>query len=100
MIRTDEWKLIVATGRMASDMGYTPLEPPAGRTVRLFNVKRDPEEMRNVAKDHPDVVRRLEGLLHDRFRETWPANVKVPAGLSKREALDWMLAPVERRRKG
>ena len=100
MIRTEEWKLIFATGRMADDMGYTPLEPPTGRTLRLYHVKRDPEEMRDVAKDNPDVVKRLEGLLHDRLRETWPADLKVPAGLPRREAIDWMLAPVERRRKG
>ena len=47
-VRTDRWRLIVQPGR-------SPAEPQ----VELFDYRADPDETRNRAADHPDVVRDL-----------------------------------------
>lgn len=46
-IRTGSWKLI------------------EGPVVELYDLAEDPDELRNVATEHPDVVERLLGDLHD-----------------------------------
>ncbi|RME90989.1 MAG: N-acetylgalactosamine 6-sulfate sulfatase, partial [Verrucomicrobia bacterium] len=53
----DRWKL------------YTP---DKGRNWELYDLKADPAESRNVAAEHPDVVRRLRSVL-----EEWVASCKA-----------------------
>ena len=47
--RTPEWKLIRA---LEPDFHFMP-------PVELYNLVKDPEELRNVAAEHPDIVRTL-----------------------------------------
>ena len=49
MIRTDDWKYIAYPG-------YDP---------QLFNLATDPNELQNVAAQHPDQVRRLDAALRE-----------------------------------
>src|SRR5262249_39493915 len=49
MIRTGRWKFIYGTGKRARQDGYATGKPLPGRTVRLFDMERDPEEMTNLA---------------------------------------------------
>ncbi len=48
--RTPQWKLIVALER---DFHFKP-------PVELYNLVEDPDENRNLAEEHPDVVRTLK----------------------------------------
>ena len=48
-IRTDRWKFIYSTGKRARDDGYATENPLPGRTIQLFDLKHDREEMKNVA---------------------------------------------------
>jgi choline-sulfatase len=51
-IRTDRWKFVYTTGKRERQDGYTTGRPLAGRTIRLFDLEDDPDEMTNVA-DRP-----------------------------------------------
>jgi choline-sulfatase len=96
MIRTDGWKLVYCTGKLKRDDGYVTENPAPGRYRKLYHLKTDPEEMKDVARDHPEIVRELQGHLHRRLQETWPASIPVPAGVSQEEAIDFMLQAPER----
>ena len=53
--RTPEWKLIHA---LEPDFHFKP-------EVELYNLVEDPDENRNLAKKHPDIVALLEKQMHD-----------------------------------
>jgi arylsulfatase A-like enzyme len=59
-IATTDWKLIVPgdTDSLEREYWYD-----AGGRTELYDLDDDPEETRNVATDHPDVVERLQTLL-------------------------------------
>jgi len=68
-VRTREWKLVLPhTYRTLADgRGGTNGIPSKYRNVKLtapelYEIRRDPEERRNVAAKHPDIVRQLEAL--------------------------------------
>lgn len=46
---------------------------------RLFDLKQDPKETRNLADQHPDIVANLRAR-HDTWRETLPPVIPVPKG--------------------
>jgi choline-sulfatase len=48
-IRTDRWKFIYCTGKRIREDGYVTDHPLPGRTIQLFDLNRDPEEMTNLA---------------------------------------------------
>jgi hypothetical protein len=56
-------------------------------------LKADPGEFTDVARPHPDVVKRFEGLMLERFRKTHPEADKEPARLSAEDAIDWYVRP-------
>lgn len=72
-IRTKEWKLIRAAG-------YCHHNLPR---LQLYDLRRDPDEQHNIADEHPDVARALEGRLDawigQRLRETGRAQDPVLA---------------------
>jgi choline-sulfatase len=49
MVRTARWKLIYGTGKRERQDGYQTGKPLPGRTVRLYDLENDPEEMKNLA---------------------------------------------------
>ncbi len=51
--RTPEWKLIVA---LEPDFHFKP-------DVELYNLIEDPDELKNVARKHPDIVATLRGQM-------------------------------------
>ncbi len=53
--RTPEWKLIVA---LEPDFHFKP-------PVELYNLVRDPGELKNVAAEHPDVAAMLTKRMHE-----------------------------------
>jgi arylsulfatase A-like enzyme len=102
MIRTSRWKLIYGTGRRARSDGYITDAPTPGRSVRLYDLKKDPREQRNVAarRGLAAAVRDLKQRLLSRLRATAPADLAAPGGLSLDEQLDWYMVPPEVRRQG
>jgi choline-sulfatase len=99
MIRTPEWKLVTCTGRFKRDDGYETDNPTPGRYRRLYDLRKDPEEMRDVSSANPAVVSELQRLLHDRLRETWDDFIPIPANLSEEERIDFMLRAPEKLKK-
>ena len=93
MARSDRYKLIVGTGRLARDDGYVNANPTPGPYQRLYDMKDDPNENIDLS-EQPDMQAVREALLnalHDRLTTTQPEGVTVPAGLSTLEAVHWCL---------
>ena len=62
-VRSGKWKLKVET-TLLEDFGFKKLkQPDAEIPIGLYNLDWDPAEMKDVSKDHPDIVKRLEALL-------------------------------------
>ncbi len=84
---------ICCSGRRRRGDGYETDRPTPGRYLRLYDVERDPGEFTDLAKKSPDVVRRLQSLMLDRFRKTHPEASQEPAGAAVETAIDWYLRP-------
>jgi choline-sulfatase len=93
MIRTQRWKLIYRTGKRDRDDGYEEVAPVHARTIRLYDVQNDPEEMTNLASrpEFRETLERLIQRLRDRLVETERAPKALPAFSSPQEAIDWCL---------
>lgn len=99
-VRTPEWKLIYCSGRRRRLDGYETEHPAPGRHIRLFDLKKDPGEFRNVAHENPGVVRRLESIALERFRATHPEAAAEPSSGSVEDLLDFYLRPRDARPQG
>jgi choline-sulfatase len=91
-IRTASHKLIHCSGKRERTDGYKTDQPTPGRYVRLYDLSSDPGEFTNVAGKHPDLVRKLQTIMLERFRSTHPEAEIEPEG-SIEERLDWYLRP-------
>jgi arylsulfatase A-like enzyme len=92
-VRTDRWKYAHGSGRRKRTDGYETDNPTPGRTVRLYDLKADPDEFTNVAAKHPEVVSELSKQLLERFRTTHPESTSEPKGADTAEAIEWYLRP-------
>lgn len=95
MVRTEEWKYIFATGKADLAMGYATGYPPPGIMHRLYNLRTDPEEKRNLAADvrYRAVLNRLQQLMLKRFKETHPKASQLPPNKTIEEDLAWFCEP-------
>ena len=91
-IRSTRWKFVYCTGRRERQDGYVTGNPTPGRYAILYDIEKDPGEFHNVAKDHPEVIAKMERLMLERFRNTHPDAASEPQG-AVREALDFYLRP-------
>jgi arylsulfatase A-like enzyme len=64
-IREDRWKYYLKPQRFRQVESDAEIEVPAGA---LFDLEQDPAELRDVALDHPDIVKRMKSLA-ERFIE-------------------------------
>ncbi len=62
MIRTERWKLIYSSGRRRRRDGYALDGPAGGRSVRLYDLARDPDEHIDLAHE-PGQEERVNDLL-------------------------------------
>jgi len=96
MIRTDRYKYIYTSGKRERQDGYRTGRPLPGRRRILFDLKEDPEEMRNIASDpeHAALIAALEAEMLRRFEESYPEDRGTPPeGLEGSDLLDWYLVP-------
>src|SRR5262249_51527247 len=71
-VRTEKCKLVYATGKRERQDGYATGLPLSGRTIRLFDLENDPEEMTNVAQrpEHAPLLAELKRALANHLRRT------------------------------
>jgi arylsulfatase A-like enzyme len=63
-VRSGQWRLKVPTTLGEEFAGYAKLQNPETEIPEaLYDLQNDPGEQKNVAADHPDVVKRLEALI-------------------------------------
>jgi choline-sulfatase len=96
-IRSARWKYVHCSGARERTDGYKTANPTPGRTIRLYDLQRDPGEFHNAAARHPDVVEDLSGKLLARFRATHPERPVEPAALDTSSAIEWYLRPRDAR---
>jgi choline-sulfatase len=96
-IRTNRWKYVHCTGKRRRTDGYVTDNPKPGRTVHLFDLKKDPGEFHNVAGHQGGVAQRLAREMLTLFRNTHPDVSLEPTGLSAADAIDWYLRPRDAR---
>lgn len=96
-VRDDEFKLIYARGARRRSDGYDDGRPLPGPHFKLFDVRRDPNELNNLADDpgHAgEAAKRIERLV--RFlRETDPSFREEPLPKEPSEALAAGVQPLE-----
>lgn len=92
-IKTDEWKFVYCTGKRARQDGYSTDRPTPGRYRRLYHLKSDRGEFKDVSASYGKLVDKFQRIMIDRFRETHPEAVAEPSGLSSEDLLDFYLRP-------
>jgi choline-sulfatase len=95
MVRTPRWKLIYGTGKRERQDGYTTGKPLPGRTVRLYDLENDPDEMKNLAAT-PEYARRVEEMtnqLAEHLKRTARQPELLPKGGDVHALLEHCLQP-------
>jgi len=94
-IRTDRWKFIYCTGKRVREDGYVTDNPLPGRTIQLFDLKRDPEEMTNLAHrtEYSKPVADFTKQLADHLVRTARQPELIPKTDDVHAVLDFCLQP-------
>jgi choline-sulfatase len=92
-VRTSRYKFVFCSGRRKREDGYITANPAPGRYVRLYDLRKDTGEFRDIAPRQPELVRHFEQLMLDRFLQTHPEAEQVPARASLEEKIEWFLRP-------
>ena len=96
MIRTDAWKYVFGSGRR--DLwSYETGHGAPGRYERLYDMRGDPREFRNLARDARQRrrVEQFRAQMLDLFIKTDPRARDLPADLSVEKKLEWLVEPPE-----
>ena len=95
MIASHTWKYIFTTGKRDLSLGYETGQGPSGVDERLYNLKQDPGETRNLA-DQPEnnqILENLRRVMLERFMQTHPDAKNVPGNLNTVGKLIWFCEP-------
>jgi hypothetical protein len=95
MIRTARWKFIYSTGKRARKDGYATGRPLPGRTIQLFDVVKDPDEMRNLAKrpEHARLIADFTAQLAEHLKRTARQPELIPKKGGVHAVLEHCLQP-------
>ena len=95
MVRTERWALHYGSGKRERQDGYATGKPLPGRTIRLFDMHADPEQMTNLAgrAEHAEVVRDLTRRLAEHLRATARQPELIPRTDDVYELLDFLVQP-------
>lgn len=98
MIRTQEWKYIFTSGKRDLGQGYATGFPRPGITHRLYNLKNDPGETKNLAGEskYQDILLKLQSQMLKLFKETHPKANQLPEGLSPEQTLVFFCEPPDK----
>lgn len=91
-LRTATHKFIFCSGRRKRTDGYETDNPTPGRYVRLYDLKKDPAEITDIAPKHPKIVADMQRTMLERFHTTHPEASEEPRGTTE-EKLEWYLRP-------
>jgi choline-sulfatase len=92
-VRTADRKFVFCSGKRARLDGYEVDNPTPGRYLRLYDLKRDPGEFTDIARQEPETVKRLQNLILDRYRKTHPEAAMLPKGLTPEEQIEFFVRP-------
>lgn len=92
---TERYKFIYSTGKRLRDDGYETGLPLPGRTIRLFDLKDDPDELRDLSKDpvHAGRVAEFTRMLADHLRRTAREPQLIPTADDVHAVLEHCLRP-------
>lgn len=91
----ERWKFIYGTGRRLREDGYETGRALPGRTVQLFDLKVDPEELRNLAErpEYTQLVADFTTELADHMKRTSREPQLIPKTDDVHAVLDFCLQP-------
>lgn len=93
MVCNHKWKYVFTTGSRDLGIGYATGLGPSGIVHRLYDLESDPLESRDVSKEYPDTLQRLQQVMLQRFMETHPDAQKCPEELTLTGKLVWFAEP-------
>jgi len=94
-VRSQRWKFVYITGQRERQDGYATGRPLPGRTMRLFDLEHDLDEMTNVAgrPENAAVVADFTRRLVDHLRRTARQPETIPPSDDPYAAIDVALKP-------
>lgn len=95
MLRTDRWAFMYSSGKRERHDGYATGKPLPGRTIKLFDMRNDPEQMTNLASrpEHKQLVSDLTARLIEHLRATARQPGLIPRTADPYELLDHLVQP-------
>ncbi len=100
MIRTERWKLIYSAGNRWRRDGYTTRDDRMTRSLRLYDLENDAEEMVDVSDraENAALIKELLAGLVDHMRRTARDRAKLPDSTDPHVVLASCLPPWESKR--
>jgi choline-sulfatase len=94
-LRTERWKFIYTTGKRERQDGYATGRALAGRTLRLFDLEHDPDEMTNIARqlENAPLVAEFTQKLAEHLRRTARRPEQIPQSGDVLTQIDVLLKP-------
>lgn len=102
MVRTDRFKYIYMNGKRDLDLGYATGNGPAGIYHALYDLKNDPGETINLAKQEANKARvlQMQKEMLKIFRKTHPKANTIPRNISIEQQLAHFCNPPEGEKPG
>lgn len=95
MVANKDWKYIFTTGKRDLGQGYSTGLGASGIVHRLYDLKNDPGEIKNIAHQESNRVHLtlMQNMMLARFLETHPNAAELPDMLTMEGKLVWFCEP-------